>query len=293
MKSEDTSLEITLKRIAEDQWLAGIKDYVPSAWIGHAPFLKYLIREVSPKTFVELGTQYGLSYFVACETINELNLATKCYATDHWSGDKHASYYDDSVYESVKNLNNKYQRFSKLLRMTFLEGRSEISEPIDLLPIDGLHTYEAVTEDFETWLPKMNSNGISILHDIHVRREDFGVYKLWSEIKPRFQTMEFVGSYGLQVVFLREIIGEELKLLKKYGDEGDIGQVQGTFENHSDVAVQSYRIRETENLQRTIHELTEQLSEKTTQLDLITNSLTWSITNPLRTLKQYLKGALK
>jgi hypothetical protein len=105
--------------------------------------------------------------------------------------------------------------------------------------------------------------------------------------------MEFVGSYGLGVVFLGEIMGEELKLLKKYADEGHIGQVQGTFENHSDVAVQSYRIRETENLQRTIHELTEHLLEKSTQLDLILNSLSWSITKPLRTLKQYLRGTLK
>ncbi len=293
MKSESASLEKTLKRIAEDHWLAGIKDYVPSAWIGHAPFLKYLIREVKPKIFVELGTHYGLSYFVACETINELDLETKCYAVDHWSGDKHAGYYDDSVYESVKNLNFKYRHFSKLLRMTFLEGRSEVNEPIDLLHIDGHHTYEAVKEDFETWLPKMNLNGIIILHDIHVRREDFGVYTFWSEIKQRYRTMEFVGSYGLGVVFLGEIIGEELNLLMKYVGEGLIGQVQGTFENHSDVAVQSYRVRETERLQRVIQEQTEELSEKSSQLDLIFNSSSWAITKPLRTLKQCFKGTLK
>lgn len=293
MKSESASLEKTLKRIAEDHWLAGIKDYVPSAWIGHAPFLKYLIREVKPKIFVELGTHYGLSYFVACETINELDLETKCYAVDHWLGDKHAGYYDDSVYESVKNLNFKYRHFSKLLRMTFLEGRSEVNEPIDLLHIDGHHTYEAVKEDFETWLPKMNLNGIIILHDIHVRREDFGVYTFWSEIKQRYRTMEFVGSYGLGVVFLGEIIGEELNLLMKYVGEGLIGQVQGTFENHSDVAVQSYRVRETERLQRVIQEQTEELSEKSSQLDLIFNSSSWAITKPLRTLKQCFKGTLK
>jgi predicted O-methyltransferase YrrM len=293
VKSESASLEKTLKRIAEDHWLAGIKDYVPSAWIGHAPFLKYLIREVKPKIFVELGTHYGLSYFVACETINELDLETKCYAVDHWSGDKHAGYYDDSVYESVKNLNFKYRHFSKLLRMTFLEGRSEVNEPIDLLHIDGHHTYEAVKEDFETWLPKMNLNGIIILHDIHVRREDFGVYTFWSEIKQRYRTMEFVGSYGLGVVFLGEIIGEELNLLMKYVGEGLIGQVQGTFENHSDVAVQSYRVRETERLQRVIQEQTEELSEKSSQLDLIFNSSSWAITKPLRTLKQCFKGTLK
>lgn len=287
------SLETTLKRIAEDHWLAGIKDYVPSAWIGHAPFLKYLIREVKPKIFVELGTHYGFSFFVACETINELKLPTKCYAIDHWLGDKHASFYDDSVFESVANLNLKYQDFSELLRMTFLEGRSVIKEPIDLLHIDGLHNYEAIKEDFETWLPKMDANGIIILHDIHVRREDFGVYKLWAEIKQRFQTMEFVGSYGLGVVFLGEIMGEELKLLKKYADEGHIGQVQGTFENHSDVAVQSYRIRESEELQGVIRVLTQNLLEKATQLDLILNSSSWAVTKPLRALKRYFKRIQK
>jgi hypothetical protein len=79
----------------------------------------------------------------------------------------------------------------------------------------------------------------------------------------------------------------------KYVGEGLIGQVQGTFENHSDVAVQSYRVRETERLQRVIQEQTEELSEKSSQLDLIFNSSSWAITKPLRTLKQCFKGTLK
>jgi len=266
MTDKQEAMNLTLKKIAEDNWLSEIRDYLPSAWIGHAPFLKYLIRELKPKNFVELGTHFGFSYFVACETVRELGLSTKCTAIDRWSGDKHAGFYDDSVFDSVVSLNKKYKNFSQLLRMTFLEARREIQEPIELLHIDGLHTYEAVKDDFETWLPKMSPNGIILLHDIHVRRSDFGVYKLWEEIKVKFQTLEFVGSYGLGVVFLGEIRSKEVLNIKEYSDQGLLMQVQGVFENHSDVALQNYRERVSKESNSRINDLESEIQNLTSSI---------------------------
>jgi len=220
-------MEGELKKIAEDGWLTQIRNYMPSAWIGHAPFLRFLIRELKPKVFVELGTHNGFSYFVGCQTIQELGIPTKAYAVDHWFGDKHAGLFDDSVYESVLQLNNQYENFSNLLKMSFSEARSFVNEPIDLLHIDGLHTYEAVKEDFETWLPKMSKNGIILMHDIHVRHGDFGVYKLWEEIKKQFKTIEFTGTYGLGVIFLGTLPSAAISLLKEFSDSGHMMQVQG------------------------------------------------------------------
>lgn len=235
--------DLFFKSLAEDAWLNEIKDYSPSAWIGHAPFLRYLIREEKPRLFVELGTHYGLSYFVACQTIQELSLDTLAVAIDHWQGDQHASFYDDSVYESVKLLNQQYESFSKLLKTSFMDGRSMIHDEIDLLHIDGLHTYEAVKEDFESWLPKMSANGIVLLHDIHVRREDFGVFKLWAEIQKNYKTLEFTGSHGLGVVFLGQCRSKNMALLRNYYDSGHQLQLHGVFGSHADIAIQNFRIQ--------------------------------------------------
>ena len=106
-----------LKIIAEDNWLTRVANYVPSAWLGHAPFLRFLLREMRPKVFVELGTHNGFSYFVACQTIAELDLPTKAFAVDHWGGDKHAGVFEESVCTVVVELNKKYSHFSNLLKM--------------------------------------------------------------------------------------------------------------------------------------------------------------------------------
>ena len=148
-----------LKAIAEDIWLTQVRNYVPSAWIGHAPFLRLLIRELKPNVFVELGTHNGFSYFVGCQTVQELALPTKTYAVDHWVGDPHAGEFDASVYEGVVAINAQYKTFSTLLKMSFIDASSKFEDgTVNLLHIDGFHTYEAVKEDFETWL-KLGKSG--------------------------------------------------------------------------------------------------------------------------------------
>lgn len=126
-----------------------------------------------------------------------------CYAVDHWQGDEHAGLYGEEVFDEVNDYNNRYYRqFSYLLRRSFDDALSQFEDgTIDLLHIDGLHTYEAVRHDFRSWLPKVKNGGIILLHDIAPRHEDFAVWRLWEEIKAEFpDTFEFHHSWGLGVV---------------------------------------------------------------------------------------------
>lgn len=125
----------------------------PNAWIGHLPFAAWIIKQLSPSLFVELGTHTGNSYFSFCQAVSQFNLPTKCFAVDTWRGDEHAGWYGEEIFLQVSAHNqDRYPAFSSLLRMTFDEAEAQFADQtIDLLHIDGHHTYEAVRHDFETW----------------------------------------------------------------------------------------------------------------------------------------------
>jgi hypothetical protein len=173
------------------------------SWSGHLAFASDLIAATQPSLIVELGTHWGESYFTFCQTVEELGLSSLCYAVDHWLGDEHAGQYGEEVFDDVSQYNERYYRqFSYLLRKSFDDALSQFAEDsIDLLHIDGLHTYEAVRHDFNSWLPKVKQGGIILIHDICPKHQDFGVWRFWDEIKAEFpDTFEFHHSWGLGVV---------------------------------------------------------------------------------------------
>jgi hypothetical protein len=177
----------------------------PSGWLGHLPFAAWVIREVSPKIFVELGTHSGNSYFSFCQSVAEADISSKCYAVDTWLGDEHAGQYSEEIFAGVDAHNHEhFASLSRLLRMTFDDAVTYFGgESIELLHIDGLHTYEAVRHDFETWLPKLAPGAVVLFHDTKVREGNFGVWKLWEELQARYpNNLEFVHSHGLGVLQL-------------------------------------------------------------------------------------------
>jgi hypothetical protein len=181
-----------------------------SAWIEHIPFAFYLVESLKPTVFIELGTHNGNSYFSFCQAISPLNIKTNTYAVDLWTGDKHSGYYDNDVFEYVSKINNEnYSHFSNLLKMSFDDALGYFNDKsVDLLHIDGLHTYESVKHDFDSWLPKMSEKGVIILHDTNVRERGFGVWRFMNEIKDQYPSMEFSHGHGLGIVCVGKLIDE-------------------------------------------------------------------------------------
>lgn len=172
-------------------------------WSGHLSFANDLVRELCPSLLVELGTHYGESYFGFCQSVAQNGTGTLCYSIDTWQGDEHAGLYGEEVYQEVTQYNERlYRSFSYLLRSSFDEALGRFAEnSIDLLHIDGCHTYDAVSRDFEKWFPKVRPGGIVLLHDIAVRHSTFAIWKFWDELRERFpDTFTFHHWWGLGVI---------------------------------------------------------------------------------------------
>jgi O-antigen biosynthesis protein len=174
----------------------------PSAWFGHIPFAFWLVTQIRPAVLVELGTLWGTSYAAFCDAVVRGGLATRCFAVDTWVGDQHTGYYGEQVFADFRPFHDQhYQAFSTLLRMTFDAAREQVPDgAVDLLHIDGDHTYEAVRHDFETWRPKLSERAVVLFHDTNVRERDFGVWRLWHELRRQHPGFEFFHSYGLGVL---------------------------------------------------------------------------------------------
>ena len=209
-------------------------------WSGHIPFACDLVYSLRPRTLVELGTHTGESYFAFCQAVEESGIDCQTFAVDTWRGDQHTGAYSERVFDEVTAWNATYSRFSTLLRRTFDDAAPEFAdETIDLLHIDGAHTYEAIQHDFELWWPKMRGGGVVVMHDSHERGHNFGVWRWLEELRTRFPAEEFIHSHGLAVIVkppvqpnanvASEFVsagGDELKAIRRYYEMCASGQRQ-------------------------------------------------------------------
>jgi predicted O-methyltransferase YrrM len=65
------------------------------------------------------------------------------------------------------------------------------ARPIDLLFIDGDHTYEGVKQDWEMYSPLVRSGGLVVFHDISGNYGDTEVKKYWDSIRPAYNHKEY------------------------------------------------------------------------------------------------------
>ncbi|WP_045761018.1 class I SAM-dependent methyltransferase [Xanthomonas albilineans] len=203
-----------------------------SAWLGHIPFASWLVEQLRPASIVELGTHRGASFLAFCQSVQEQGLTSRVFAVDTWEGDEHAGFYSEDIYAELRDFQQRYYAgVSEMLRMRFDDALQYFSDgTIDLLHIDGLHTYEAVKQDFESWLPKLSGRAVVLFHDTCVREREFGVWRYWSEISQRYPSFEFTHTHGLGVLLVGEERNPELTRLADFTVSGHFAPINKVFD---------------------------------------------------------------
>jgi len=278
----------------------------PPSWLGHVPFAFWIVEAARPTTLVELGTHTGNSYSAFCQAVKVLGLPTVCFAVDTWEGDAQAGYYGDEIHRSLSAFHDpRYGAFSRLMRMTFDEAVARFDDgSIDLLHIDGLHTYEAARHDFETWRPKLSPRGVVLFHDVNVRKDDFGVWRLWEELSALHPHFTFLHSNGLGVLGVGEDVPEAVRRLFEIQRENgaSLATTRRLFDRLGRLPIDDETIRRLRHEEVRLHAVIAELREtanvlngevvaRDRRLSALMNSLSWKISAPVRAAGRLIRAA--
>lgn len=135
---------------------------------------------------VEIGSYIGASSSFLASAAKQKKHTVHC--IDTWKNEGMSEGDRDTFNEFCKNI-EPLKDYIHILRGSSVDIAKTFNEKIDLLFIDGDHSYEAVKADVEYWLPKIKNHGIVIFHDIGWAE---GVISVVNEFIKPIQTEEHI-----------------------------------------------------------------------------------------------------
>ncbi len=171
-----------------------VKEACPTAWTDHFWFGAELVKWYKAKTIVDLGVDHGYSTFAFATHGQGKVYGIDCFEGDQMVGEKQTlnqvlrAVYDAKHTFGVENI--------EIIPAYFDQVASVWDREIDILHIDGLHTYEAVKNDYFTWSKFTHERSAVLFHDIHSYPNTVG--KLFTELSG--YKIERDQSFGLGIL---------------------------------------------------------------------------------------------
>ena len=145
---------------------------IVSQELDEATLLYRLVRRRENATIVEIGRFKGGSTFLIAAAVGE--------GTHVWSYDIHVAH--DAAFtgeELDRELREALQRYGLAGRVDVIVADSRTAdpppEPVDVLLVDGDHSYEGVSADWRHWRGRLAPGGHVLFHDA-VDYGGFGTY---------------------------------------------------------------------------------------------------------------------
>jgi cephalosporin hydroxylase len=156
-----------------------------------------IIADLKPNTLLEIGSNKGGTLLV----LSRLAAADALVVSLDLPGGDFGGGYKDYHVPIFKRFTHGNQQMH-LVRGDSHSAQMETavrevvgSRKLDLLFIDGDHTYEGVKRDFETYSTLVRPGGVIAFHDIAENKmETCQVSRFWQEIKSRYRHEEIVES---------------------------------------------------------------------------------------------------
>jgi hypothetical protein len=174
-----------------------------SAWAGLGTIGYEIVAHFKPKRIVELGSFGGFSTCALGLALRDLGQGGVIFAVDSWMGDQHTGPIGEEVFKSFLEKRKKLDLEHTIspLRMTFEEASKQINPTIDLLHVDGLHTFRAVSQDFKCFRRHLAPGAIVLFHDVYSGFPEMRLF--WALMAWRFPAYLIPYSHGLGVVQIR------------------------------------------------------------------------------------------
>jgi len=179
--------------------------------LGDSAWLLYgLARSIKPKVCVEIGSARGKS---ACAVGLALrrNGGGKLYAIDPHSP---TQWNDADSTDSFAIITKHLQKagvsdYVEIVRKTSKEAAAGWPRPIDLIFIDGDHSYEGVKADWDLFIPHVSEFGVVVFHDTiwdlrpdpKLSRGDMGVPRFVDELRTAgYPVITIDQNFGVSMV---------------------------------------------------------------------------------------------
>ncbi len=164
----------------------------------HSEFtgLLNVLTEQRPRNLLEVGTAHGGTFFALAHiAVTNARLASVDLPKGEFGGgytrrgQKRIESYALPTQELELLQANSHDPDTYAQVVDWLED-----EPLDFLMIDGDHSREGVTQDWETYGPLVGSGGMIAFHDVAPHEADprCQVSGLWRDIKPSHKTLEII-----------------------------------------------------------------------------------------------------
>jgi predicted O-methyltransferase YrrM len=221
-----------------------MREYLDVTWpvnqkIAELDLLQNFLKDKRIETVLEIGTFFGGTALLWAKMVEPED--GRVYCIDHefnWhvppgfrnrfdfvgSASRHSKDKELKTFDLVK-YNQVYKGTQWERCIVEIEGDShkpEIKKEInnvlvgrvDLLFIDGDHSFEGAKDDFYAYGPLVKQDGVVVLHDIldtpYHRECKCFVHDLWAELKKKYFTIEFVDRSAFDDMGIGVIRGSEI-----------------------------------------------------------------------------------
>lgn len=174
-----------------------------SIWLGHAAFAHALVLHRKPKVIVDLGVFEGCSTFAMGLALKRLG-SGKIYAVDSWQGDMHIGNYNDRVYRVFLEQRDALglRDYVIPMKMLFSEAHRIVNEQVDILHVDGIHTFRAARSDFLLFRDHLAPGAVVMFHDVY-NNEFPSMHILWKYLSMQYRSHRLEHSSGLGLILAR------------------------------------------------------------------------------------------